>query len=150
MTARHYVEPGHIERRIVHRPVAWLARRGISVAGSRELAVRGRRTGEWRRVPVNPLRLGGREYLVSVRGEGQWVRNLRASGGGILRLGRTLRRFDAWELEDASKPEILRAYLRRWGWEVSGYFQGAGPDATDDELLRIAPLHPVFRITARR
>lgn len=146
----HYAGPGPIERRLVHRPVAWLARRGISVAGTRELAVHGRRSGQWRRVPVNPLRIGNRDYLVSVRGESDWVRNLRASGGGILRLGRKLRRFEALELDDASKPEILRAYLRTWGWEVSSWFQGAGPDATDEELLRIAPLHPVFRILARR
>jgi hypothetical protein len=27
------------------------------------------------------------------------------------------------------------------------FFDGVGPDATDEDLLRIAPGYPVFRIT---
>ena len=56
-----------------------------------------------------------------------------------------LRRRTAREIADADKPSILRGYLKRWKWEV-GMFFDAGPDGTDEELARIAPGHPVFRI----
>ena len=54
--------------------------------------------------------------------------------------------FTATELEDEEKPALLRAYLKKWKWEVGAFFDGVGPDSSDDELLRIAPDHPVFRI----
>jgi hypothetical protein len=62
--------------------VARLTRAGLSVAGSRVLAVRGRTSGEWRTVPVNPMTVDGERYLVAPRGHTQWVRNMRAAGGG--------------------------------------------------------------------
>jgi deazaflavin-dependent oxidoreductase (nitroreductase family) len=129
--------------------VAGLTRLGVSVAGSRVLEVRGRTTGEPRRTPVNPLTLDGTRYLVAPRGHTQWVRNLRARGEGRL-LGRgRAEAFAATELGDDEKPAILREYLRRWKWEVGMFFAGVGPDSSDEELRRIAPDHPVFRIEAR-
>jgi deazaflavin-dependent oxidoreductase (nitroreductase family) len=118
----------------------------VSVAGSRILEVRGRKTGEPRRTPVNPLALDGTRYLVAPRGQTQWVRNLRAQGEGRLLVGRRAERFAAVELPDGDKPAILRAYLERWKWEVGAFFDGVGPDSDDDELRRVAPDHPVFRI----
>ena len=115
------------------------------MAGSRALEVRGRKTGEPRRTPVNLLTLGGTRYLVAPRGHTQWVRNLRAAGEGRLLLGRRAERFTAVELPDDDKVPILRAYLERWKWEVGAFFD-AGPDAADAELRRIAPDHPIFRI----
>jgi hypothetical protein len=38
------------------------------------------------------------------------------------------------------------ADLRRWKWEVGQFFDGVGPDCTDEELQAIAPNHPVFEI----
>jgi deazaflavin-dependent oxidoreductase (nitroreductase family) len=127
--------------------VAGLTRLGVSVAGSRVLEVRGRTTGEPRRNPINPLSLDGARYLVAPRGQTQWVRNLRARGSGRLLLGRRVEDFAAVELTDDEKPPILREYLRRWKWEVGAFFGGVGPDSSDDELRRIAPDHPIFRIT---
>ena len=83
-----------------------------------------------------------------IRGETDWVRNLRASGEGRLRKGRTAEEITATELPDEEKAPILRAYLRKWAWEVGTFFQGVGADAPDDDLRRIAPLHPVFRISS--
>jgi hypothetical protein len=74
------------------------------------------------------------------------VRNLRAAGGGRLRLGRRLEPFTATELDDAAKVPVLRAYLERWRWEVDHFFEGVGADASDDELLAIAATYPVFGI----
>jgi deazaflavin-dependent oxidoreductase (nitroreductase family) len=149
MTDR-YVEPGWFTRNIFNRPVAGLTRLGLSVWGSRVLEVRGRTSGEPRRVPVNLLTVEGARYLVAPRGETQWVRNLRASGGqGTLLLGRRREAFAATELGDDEKPPLLRAYLKRWKAEIGAFFQGVGPDAPDAELRRIAPGYPVFRLRER-
>jgi deazaflavin-dependent oxidoreductase (nitroreductase family) len=129
--------------------VATLARYGISLRGSRVLSVRGRKSGEWHSTPVNPLTCQGRRYLVSPRGQTQWARNMRAAGGGELRLGRHVEEFTATELPDEQKPELLREYLRRWKFEVGMFFEGVGPDAPDARLLEIAPGYPVFQISAR-
>jgi deazaflavin-dependent oxidoreductase (nitroreductase family) len=126
--------------------VGWLARRGVSLRGSRILAVRGRTSGIWRTTPVNPLSFDGNRYLVAPRGHTQWVRNLRAAGGGELRIGRRTERFTATELADADKPPLLRAYLKQWKFEIGVFFAGVGPDATDEQLLAIAPGYPVFLI----
>jgi len=115
--------------------------------GSRVLEVPGRRTGEPRRTPVNLLEFEGSRYLVAPRGHTQWVRNLRASGQGRLWLGRRSETFTAAELSDVEKPPLLRAYLKRWGFEAGMFFSGVGPDSSDDELRRIAPDHPVFRLS---
>jgi deazaflavin-dependent oxidoreductase (nitroreductase family) len=131
---------------VFNRLVAALTRLGVSVAGSRVLEVRGRKSGEPRRTPVNLLVLDGTRYLVAPRGHTQWVRNLRVRGEGRLLVGRRAEAFRADEVPDDAKPPILRAYLRKWKWEVGQFFGGVGPDAPDADLRRIAPDHPIFRI----
>jgi hypothetical protein len=96
---------------------------------------------------VNPLTLNGERYLVAPRGETQWVRNMRAAGGGELRVGRRTEPFTVTELADADKPPVLRGYLKRWKFEVGVFFNGVGADASDAKLLEIAPGYPVFRVT---
>ena len=120
---------------------------GLSIRGSRVLEVTGRLSGKPRRTPVNLLTLDGERYLVAPRGETQWVRNLRSSGEGKLLLGRRSERFEAIELSDERKPPILRAYLKRWKVEVGAFFDGVGPDASDEQMRAAAPKHPVFRIS---
>lgn len=144
--AERYVRPGWFTRNVFNRLVAGFTRAGLSVWGSRILAVRGRSSGEWRTTPVNLLTFDGATYLVAPRGTTQWVKNLRVAGEGELRLGRRAEGFTATELPDAEKPDVLRAYLRRWRAEVGVFFGGVGAEAADSELLRIAPDHPVFRI----
>ena len=141
-----YREPNWFTRNVFNRAVAGLTRLGISVWGSRILRVRGRKTGEWRSTPVNLLTYEGQRYLVAPRGSTQWVRNLRATGSGELALGSRVEPFSAVELADDDRVPILRAYVRRWEFEVGVFFDGVGPDAVDTELLRIAPNHPVFRV----
>jgi deazaflavin-dependent oxidoreductase (nitroreductase family) len=128
--------------------VARLTRMGLTVAGSRVLTVRGRTSGEWRTVPVNPMTVDGERYLVAPRGHTQWVRNMRAAGGGELRRGRRAEAFTAVELPDADKPPVLREYLRRWAWEVGRFFEGIDATSSDEELLAVAPGFPVFRIAS--
>jgi deazaflavin-dependent oxidoreductase (nitroreductase family) len=143
-----FQEPGWFTRNVFNRLVARMTRVGVSLAGSRVLEVRGRKSGEWRQTPVNPLSFEGDRYLVAPRGNTQWVRNLRVSGEGRLVSGRHSEGFSAAELPDEEKPALLRAYLKKWKWEVGAFFDGVGPNAPESELQRIAPDHPVFRIGA--
>jgi deazaflavin-dependent oxidoreductase (nitroreductase family) len=143
----HYQRPDWFTKHVFNRIVAGFTRIGISVYGSRVLEVKGRKSGEWRQTPVNLLRYEGGEYLVAPRGHTQWVKNMRVSGGGRLRVGRRTQPFTAVELPDADKPALLRAYLKKWKFEVGMFFDGVGPDSPEDELRRIAPDHPVFRVT---
>ena len=147
-TPRRYQEPGWFTRNVFNKAVAGLTGLGISVLGSRILAVRGRKSGEWRTTPVNLLVIDGQRYLVSPRGHTQWVRNLRVSREGELRLGRRAEPFPAEEVSDDDKPAVLRAYLVRWKAEVGVFFGGVGPDAPDSELRRISPDHPVFKVSS--
>jgi deazaflavin-dependent oxidoreductase (nitroreductase family) len=142
----HYRAPGWFTRNVANRAVAFLTRHGVSIVGSRVLAVRGRTSGEWRTTPVNLLDHDGRRYLVSARGEGQWVRNLRAAGTGELRVGRRTEAFRGRELPDEEKVPVLRAYLERWKLEVGVFFDGVGPDSSDAEILTIAGKHPAFEV----
>src|SRR5215210_6931338 len=105
-----YLMPGR-GARMMNAAIAGLTRLGISVWGSRVLAVRGRSSGEWRTTPVNLLVVDGVRYLVAPRGVTQWVRNLRAAGGGELRVGRRIQAFTAEEVSEHDKPAVVRAYL---------------------------------------
>jgi deazaflavin-dependent oxidoreductase (nitroreductase family) len=144
--ADRYVPPGWFTRNVFNPIVAGLTRLGVGVAGSRVLEVKGRSSGRPRRTPVNLLELEGERYLVAPRGHTQWVRNLRAAREGTLVLGRRREPFRATELSDDDKEPVLRAYLRRWKWEVGSFFSGADADSPPEELRRIAPEHPVFRV----
>lgn len=148
MTTAHFVRPGRFTRAVLNPTVARLSRHGVSLAGSRVLAVRGRKSGEWRRTPVNPLPLNGERYLVAPRGHVQWTHNMRAAGGGELHKGKHVEPFHAVELTDEEKPEVLRAYIEKWSWEVGAFFKGLSAESTDAELLAAAGGYPVFRITA--
>ena len=146
-SADRYLAPGWFTRTVFNPTVRWLARRGVSLMGSRELRVVGRTSGEMRTTVVNLLELDGRRYLVAPRGTTQWVRNLRAAdGAGELHIGRKFESFQATELDDDAKAPVLRAYVDRWGWEVGQFFEGVGKSSTDDELAAIAPGFPVFRL----
>jgi deazaflavin-dependent oxidoreductase (nitroreductase family) len=142
----YYQRPGWFTKNVFNPTVAAMTRAGISVWGSRVLRVRGRKSGEWRSAPVNLLTYEGKQYLVAPRGQTQWVRNIRLAGGGELQLGTKAEPFTAYEITDTDKLPILRAYLRRWKAEVGVFFSGVGADSPEEELRRIAPDHPVFRV----
>jgi deazaflavin-dependent oxidoreductase (nitroreductase family) len=146
MSSTRYLAPDWFTRNVFNRTVRRLNRIGISVAGSRELRVRGRSSGEWRSTPVNPVTVDEQRYIVAPRGTTQWVRNLRSAGTGELRNGRRTEAFRGTEVADEMKVPVLREYLRKWGWEVGQFFEGVDRNATDDDLARIAPGFPVFLI----
>jgi deazaflavin-dependent oxidoreductase (nitroreductase family) len=142
----HYQRPDWFTQNVFNPCVRGLTRIGVSVWGSRVLRVRGRKSGEWRSQAVNLMPYQGKQYLVAPRGHTQWVRNIRVSGEGELVLGGRTQRFKAVELPDAEKVPLLREYLRRWKFESGVFFGGVSSDSSDEELLRIAPDHPAFRV----
>jgi deazaflavin-dependent oxidoreductase (nitroreductase family) len=144
--ADRFQEPGWFTRNVFNPLVALSTRLGLSLAGSRVLEVKGRKSGEWRKTPVNPLQFDGSRYLVAPRGHTQWVRNMRVSGGGRLVQGRRTEEFTATEVSESERAPILRAYLEKWKWEVGAFFEGVGPDSSEADLQRIAPNHPIFRL----
>jgi len=146
---RRYLEPNGFTRHVFNPFIAALTRLGISVWGSRVLEVPGRTTGEIRTTPVNLLTVDGAQYLVAPRGATQWVKNVRVAGSCRLRVGRRVTDAGLVELADADKPAILRPYLQRWKWEVGQFFDGIGPDSTDEQLLAVASGYPVFAVVAR-
>jgi deazaflavin-dependent oxidoreductase (nitroreductase family) len=145
MTESRYIKPAK-STDLFNVVVAKLTKLGVSVLGSRVLTVVGRKSGEPRSVPVNLLTIDGVQYLVAPRGETQWVRNLRAAGQGTLRVGRRVETFTFRELANDEKPGILRAYLKRWKFEVGVFFDGVDAKASDAKLREIAPGYPIFEI----
>jgi deazaflavin-dependent oxidoreductase (nitroreductase family) len=143
-----FVRPNWFTRHVFNNVIVGLTRLGVSVLGSRVLQVRGRKSGTPYRTPVNLLTLDGVRYLVAPRGHTQWVRNLRAAGEGELLLGRRREHFTAVEVPDEEREPILREYLRRWKWEVGVFFGGVDANSPSEELRRVAPDHPVFRLSS--
>ncbi|WP_156689976.1 nitroreductase/quinone reductase family protein [Mycobacterium sp. Marseille-P9652] len=138
-----YEEPGRVAQ-AGNAVIRWLAELGISIAGTRALRVRGRKSGKARGVVVNLLTIDGVDYLVSPRGNTQWARNVRAAG--FVEVGPRWRRRRArvTEVDDAAKPPVLRRYLDRWYWQVKDYVAGLTPDSTDEQFRAAAPTIPVF------
>jgi hypothetical protein len=128
-----YLRPGFFIRRIAN-PLA----RFFGAATT--LAVRRRRSGEWQTIPVNVLELDGNRYLMAVRGESEWVRNLRAAGGGELRRRGKTEPFQV--AEEISEPDmrarVVGAYVERWGRQVKAIFEQL-PDPADHPVFRIEP-----------
>ena len=120
---------------------------GISVWGSRELRVRGRTSGEWRTVPVNlldtrraalPRGPRGTHAMGAQPARGAARRAARRPAGGAVPRDR--------RSTTTTRSQSCAAYLRRWKMEVGVFFDGVGPDATDEELRAIADRHPVFLV----
>ena len=140
-----YDEPNGLAR-AANALIRGLAELGISIAGTRALRVRGRKTGKFRGVVVNVLTVDGVDYLVSPRGSTQRVRNVRAAGAVEVGPRWHRRRQRTTEVADAAKPDLLRRYLDKWYWEVKGHIAGLTPNCGDDELLAAAPSIPVFTL----
>ena len=117
--------------------------------GTRVLEVQGRTSGHWHTTPVKLLEWEGHNYLVAMYGETNWVKNLRAQRHGRIRLGGHVTEFRVVELSDADKLSILRTYLKRYWSLVARMTTLTSADAPTEELARVAPLHPVFRLETR-
>jgi deazaflavin-dependent oxidoreductase (nitroreductase family) len=81
------------------------------------------------RVPVIPLDHAGSLYVVSTRGEADWVKNVRAAGK--VRLGQkgNFATYVATEVAAEERAEVVKAYRKKAGREP-GYWKKQ-PEDTD-------------------
>lgn len=123
----------------------WLASKGIGPKKMVTLEVKGRRSGEVRSTVVNVVEHEGQRYLVAPRGETEWVRNVRASGGEavLVRGGRKTVRLEEVPLEQ--RAPICKTYLGENAMATKQHF-GIEPTAELSEYEGIASKHPVFRV----
>lgn len=117
------------------------------------LEVRGRTSGRPRRLSVSPSELRGKQYLVSLAGEREWVKNLRAAHGEAFIIHGRRRPVRLVEVPVDQRAPILLAYLQRRAFTRSRsraarlYFGLEKPTLQDMESL--AASFPVFTIEPR-
>jgi len=89
------------------------------------------------RVPVIPVELKGSLFVVSTRGESDWVKNIRAAGK--VRMGQkgNFETYAVTEVPADGSADILTAYRKKAGREVNGYWK----------RLPGHPDHPTFKLT---
>ncbi len=126
-----YLKPPALTRKLFN-PLAMR----FSLSGSATLAVAGRASGVTRQVPVIPVEHDGARYIVSTRGESDWVRNARSAGSVELRHGGRGELFAAVEVPVAERAPIIEAYRAKAGRMVDTYWKRL-PDPAD---------HPTFRL----
>ena len=100
-----------VERHLVNRAVRvgiWLGR---DIDGVHALETTGRRTGRPRRTPVKLLELDTGRYVVSLRGESSWVRNLRQEPRARILFGRAAETVNAIELPPDQRSPVIQTYL---------------------------------------
>ncbi|SHF28388.1 nitroreductase/quinone reductase family protein [Streptoalloteichus hindustanus] len=147
-----YQPPAWWERTLM-TPLARLlvGRLGRDFDDTQLLCVPGRRTGRLRSTPLKVVRLGEDRYVVSRRGESDWVRNLRAEPEAELRVGSRIEHVHAVEVPPPQAVPVLREYVRGAVLASTPALLGvASPDAPDADFLRSAGEHPVFRLDPRR
>lgn len=106
------------------------------ISGSETLTLTGRASGREQKIPVITVVVDDTRYLVSTRGESQWVKNLRANPAVSLTTKAGTTRYTAAEVPVAQRPPVLAAYRAKAGKMVDGYFAKL-PEPAD---------HPVFSL----
>jgi deazaflavin-dependent oxidoreductase (nitroreductase family) len=106
------------------------------LAGSETLTVTRRTSGQPQQIPVLTVVVGGTRYLVSTRGESQWVRNVRATPEVTLATRAGSADYRAVEIPIDQREAVLTAYRAKAGKTVQGYF---------DKLPQPGD-HPVFAL----
>jgi len=141
---QRFLRPGAAER-IFGLVLVFLIRIGLIRGHFYVLEIRGRKSGKIISLPVDPIELAGRWYLVCARGNSNWVHNARAVGEIVLVRALQRRRYAVRELPADLRPPVLKAYLDRFAREVQRFFpvpKGSAVEAFND----LAPRYPVFEL----
>lgn len=137
----------------VNRILSWFSSLGFTPSDTVTLEVKGRRSGRSRSTVLTWAEYEGERYLVSLRGEAEWVRNVRAAGGEATIRHRGRRTVRLEELPVEQRAPVLKAYLSKRAltktpaMAVRQYF-GLEPNPPLEELEQAAARYPVFRIVA--
>ena len=139
-----YKKPGALTKKM-NSFLGWLAARGIGPKRMVRLEHKGRVSGGMRSTAVNWTEHDGQRYLVSPRGETQWVRNVRADGGrAVLRRGGNSETVRLEEIPVEGRAWIIKQYVGDYK-VVKGEF-GLEPDDPIEQYDGIAANHPTFQI----
>jgi F420H(2)-dependent quinone reductase len=136
---------GNATARRYARLWSWVFRLGLQPRRWVTLEVRGRRSGQPTRFPLGMTDVSGEWYLVSMLGECNWVRNVRAAKGRANLLRRGSRPVMLDELDVAKRAPVIKHYL--------GQVPGGRPHIPVDRLApveafeAIAADYPVFHVT---
>lgn len=122
-----YLKPPWLTSRVFNRVAM-----ATGLSGTQTLTV-ARRSGGSQRIPVVVPEVDGVKYLVSTRGESDWVKNVRVHPN--VEVNGT--RYVANEIPVEYRGRILAAYRPLAGKVVEGYWRKL-PDDAD---------HPVFALT---
>jgi deazaflavin-dependent oxidoreductase (nitroreductase family) len=141
-----YQKPDFFTKRVFNPLLELSMKLGIGFRGSNILSVKGRKSGKTYTTPVNPLSFNGERYLVAPRGETGWVKNIRVSKEGELRIGGKREQIRVVEISGDEKVPVLKEYLKFWKSETSKFFGGVTDESPEDVLRATAPNHPMFRI----
>ncbi len=131
--------------RMMNRFVSWLASRGMMPSKTVTLEVKGRRSGQTRSTVINWVEHEGERYFVSVRGDTEWMRNVRAAGGEAVIRRRERQKVRLEEIPAEQRAPIIKTYLGENAMATRQHF-GVDPKAEIAEFEAIAERHPVFRI----
>ena len=153
MTTLNYPRLSHFFYGFINPILRFLVLRfGLGSQGDQDymrlLRVQGRTSGRLYDVPVRIAVLDGQRYVLSMLGESQWVRNLRASGTAELVVGKAIERVRAQEIQGEEKTAFLRWYCQHPQYALRARYALK----TDIKLLapaefeRFARLYPVFRL----
>ncbi len=132
--------------RFFNRCFGFLVGLGVAARYQYLLETRGRKTGRVYATPVNLLEMNGHRYLVAVRGETAWVRNVRVAGSLCLRKAGRRVEFKAREVGVENRPPILKEFLDRYASQVRRFYPV--PEGSPvDSFREMAPRAPVFELT---
>jgi hypothetical protein len=142
--APSYLRPGAVDRICGHL-LGFLVRIGLVRGHIYVLEVRGRKSGNTISLPVDPLDLDGKRYLVCARGESNWVRDARTAGEVMLARAMRRHRYAVRALPPCMRPPVLKAYLDRFASEIQRFFpvpKGSPVEVFND----LAPRYPMFEL----
>ena len=152
-------------RTAYRRPAPWYRRLnrlgvpltslGLAPGDAVTLEVQGRRSGKARRLPILRTPYRGEDYLVSLSGESEWVRNVRAADGHATIRRRGTQGVHLVELPPAARAPVIAEYVRRVvdrsgpaaAERANRSYFGLGPNASVEDIEGIVDHYPVFRIT---
>jgi hypothetical protein len=115
MADRRYLKPPWMQRNVGNR-LAPLFRPSLV----QKLSVPGRRSGRWHTLPIVVLEHNGKRYLISYRGESDWVLDLRASRTGRLIQRGRVEEIRVVEVPIADRAPLIEAYTARYGKMPNG------------------------------
>ncbi len=127
-----YLKPAWFTTRIFNRIAM-----ATGLSGSETLTITRRSSAQTQQIPVVSIVVDGTRYLVSTRGESQWVKNVRANPKVTLTTRGQAADYLAGEIPAERRAPVLDAYRAKLGKTVQGYFESL-PDVAD---------HPVFALT---